>query len=85
MNAVTKDSVISALDKVMDPELHHSVVKLGFILDVDIVDDYVHLDIQLTTPHCPRADEIVGNIREAVLGVEGVNRVEVERACQKEA
>jgi metal-sulfur cluster biosynthetic enzyme len=85
MNAVTKDSVISALDQVMDPELHHSVVKLGFILDVDIVDDYVHLDIQLTTPHCPRADEIVGNIRDAVLGVEGVNRVEVERACQKEA
>jgi len=35
MNAVTKDSVISALDKVMDPELHHSVVKLGFILDVE--------------------------------------------------
>ena len=81
MNAVTKDSVISALDQVMDPELHHSVVKLGFILDVDIVDDYVHLDIQLTTPHCPRADEIVGNIRDAVLGVEG-RRI---NACQKEA
>jgi ATP-binding protein involved in chromosome partitioning len=85
MNAVTKETVIAALDHVMDPELHHSVVKLGFILDVDIVDDYVHLDIQLTTPHCPRADEIVGNIRDAVMAVEGVNRVEVERACEKEA
>lgn len=85
MGAVTKDSVISALDQVMDPELHHSVVKLGFIREIDIADDYVHLDIQLTTPHCPRADEIVTSIRDAVLGVDGVNEVVVERICEKEA
>ena len=85
MNAVNESDVMKALETVIDPELNHDVVKLGFIRDVDIADDYVHLDIQLTSPHCPRADEIVGNIRNAVLSLNGVNEVEVERVCEKEA
>jgi metal-sulfur cluster biosynthetic enzyme len=77
--------VYQALRKVDDPELRHNVVELGFIQDIDIVDDYVHIDIQLTTPHCPFADSIVAQIRDAVQKVQGVNRVEVERVCLKEA
>jgi len=84
MSAVNESDVMKALEKVMDPELNHSVVKLGFIQDVEIDDGFVHLDIQLTSPHCPRADEIVGDIRNAVLSLDGVNEVEVERACEKE-
>ncbi|MDX5151445.1 MAG: iron-sulfur cluster assembly protein [Acidiferrobacterales bacterium] len=85
MSPVIESDVMKALENVMDPELNHNVVKLGFIQDVEIDDDFVHLDIQLTSPHCPRADEIVGNIRNAVLSLDGVNEVEVERACEKEA
>ncbi|MGW8248219.1 MAG: metal-sulfur cluster assembly factor [Acidiferrobacterales bacterium] len=85
MSPVNESDVMKALEKVMDPELNHNVVKLGFIQDVEIDDDFVHLDIQLTSPHCPRADEIVGDIRNAVLSLDGVNEVEVERACEKEA
>lgn len=85
MSPVNESDVMKALEKVMDPELNHNVVKLGFIQDIDIADDFVHLDIQLTSPHCPRADEIVGDIRDAVLSLDGVNEVEVERACEKEA
>jgi ATP-binding protein involved in chromosome partitioning len=81
---ITEETVLTALDQVLDPELHHSIVKLGFIRDIDIADDYVHLDIQLTTPHCPRADEIVGMIEDAVGKIEGVSKVEVDRACQQE-
>ncbi len=82
---VTKQMILHALDSVMDPELNHSVVKLGFIQEIDIADDYVHLDIQLTTPHCPRADEIVGNIRDSVMALDGIREVVVERICEKEA
>ena len=81
---VTEAMVYDALRKVIDPELKHDIVKLGFIQEMDIVDDYVHLEIQLTTPHCPFAENIVAEIRRAVEGVEGVRRVEVERACMKE-
>jgi metal-sulfur cluster biosynthetic enzyme len=83
MNPVSESDVMKALEEVIDPELNHNVVKLGFIQEIEITDDFVHLDIQLTSPHCPRADEIVGNIRNAVLSLDGVNEVEVERACEK--
>ena len=81
---VTEQMVYHALRQVMDPELHHDVVELGFIQEVEIVGDYVHVDIQLTTPHCPFAEEIVNNIKQAVSAIKGVNKVDVERACTKE-
>lgn len=81
---VTESQVLDALRKVIDPELHHDVVELGFIQEVEIVDNYVHLDIQLTTPHCPFAENIVQQMRDAVAAVPGVQKVEVERACMKE-
>ena len=84
MSPVSERDVLKALEEVIDPELNHNVVKLGFIQEIEIADDFVHLDIQLTSPHCPRADEIVGDIRNAVLSLEGVNEVEVERACEKD-
>jgi ATP-binding protein involved in chromosome partitioning len=83
MATVTEDMVMQALRKVDDPELRHNIVELGFIRDIDIVDDYVHVDIQLTTPHCPFAEAIVARVRDAVKTVHGVNRVEVERVCLK--
>ncbi len=81
---ITEQMVYNALRQVMDPELHHNVVELGFIQEVEILGDYVHVDIQLTTPHCPFAEDIVNNIKQAVSSVKGVNKVEVERACTKE-
>ena len=82
--AVTEAMVLNALRRVMDPELHHDVVELGFIQEVEILGDYVHLDIQLTTPHCPFAESIVQQMKDAVASVPGVQKVEVERACMRE-
>ncbi|KPK51453.1 MAG: hypothetical protein AMS22_10905 [Thiotrichales bacterium SG8_50] len=82
---VTEDMVLETLTGVMDPELNHNIVELGFVREIDIADDYVHLDIQLTSPHCPRAEEIVAMIKNAVSTIDGINEVEVERVCEKEA
>jgi metal-sulfur cluster biosynthetic enzyme len=82
---ITETMIYDALRKVVDPELRHNIVDLGFVQEIDIVDDYVHLEIQLTTPYCPYAENIVAEIKRAVEGVEGVQRVEVERACMKES
>jgi len=84
MAAITETMVTDALRKVIDPELHHDVVELGFIQEIEIVGDYVHLDVQLTTPYCPFAEQIVGQMRDAVAKVPGVKKVEIERACMKE-
>lgn len=81
---VTESSVRNALRQVIDPELHHNVVDLGFIQEIEIVGDYVHLDVQLTTPYCPFASQIVDQMHAAVSKVPGVTKVEIERACMKE-
>lgn len=81
---ITETMIYDALKTVVDPELRHNIVELGFIQEIDIVDDYVHLEIQLTTPYCPYAENIVAEIKRAIEGVDGVRRVEVERACMKE-
>jgi metal-sulfur cluster biosynthetic enzyme len=82
---VTETMIYDALKSVMDPELRHNIVELGFIQEIDIMDDDVHIDIQLTTPSCPFAESIVAQIKRAVEGVPGVKRVEVERTCLKGA
>jgi ATP-binding protein involved in chromosome partitioning len=82
---ITENMILNALRGVNDPELRHNVVELGFIQDIDIVENDVHVSIQLTTPHCPFADAIVAQMRDAVLKVPGIGKVTVERACLKEA
>lgn len=81
---ISETMIRDALRQVIDPELHHNVVDLGFIQEIEIVDDYVHLDVQLTSPYCPFAEQIVGRMKDAVAKVEGVKKVEIERACMKE-
>ncbi|MDH5649485.1 MAG: iron-sulfur cluster assembly protein [Gammaproteobacteria bacterium] len=82
---VTEAMIYEALQDVMDPELNRNVVDLGFIQEIDIAGDYVHLDIQLTTPMCPRAEEIVQMIKTAAESVEGIREAEVERVCMRGA
>jgi ATP-binding protein involved in chromosome partitioning len=82
---VTEQLVRDALNNVMDPELRHSILELGFVQEIDIAGDWVRVDIQLTTPHCPFADQIVAQIRSAVAAVPGVREVEVQRVCESEA
>ena len=82
---VTEAMINDALKRVIDPELNRSVVELGFIQEIDIANDYVHIDIQLTTPMCPHADDIVQMIKAAAEGVDGIREAEVERVCMKNA
>jgi ATP-binding protein involved in chromosome partitioning len=86
VNAVIDEQrVYAALNGVMDPELHHGLVDLGMIRDVDIADDTIRVELQLTTPHCPFAGEIVARVRTALMELEGVRTVEVSRACLGDA
>jgi len=82
---IDEQRVYAALNGVMDPELNHGLVDLGLVREVDIEDDGIHVELQLTTPHCPFAGEIVTRVRTALLELDGVRSVEVTRACQGDA
>ena len=76
---VTEKDVRKALKTVKDPELHLDLVVLGLVYEIQVAeDDSVRVVISLTSPGCPVAGQIVEDARTAVLGVEGVERAEVE-------
>ncbi len=76
--AVTEKDVRNALRGVKDPELGLDLVVLGLIYDIEIQDAAVKALISLTSPMCPVAGQIVEDARQAIEGMEGVDKAEVE-------
>ena len=77
---VTESAVRKALEGVMDPELHKSLIELGMIREVRIEKDQVIITLALTTMGCPLRNQIVDDVRRTVAALEGVCTVEVELA-----
>jgi ATP-binding protein involved in chromosome partitioning len=75
---VTESAVRKALEGVMDPELHKSLIELGMVRQVRIDRGRVDLTLALTTLGCPLKDQIVGDVKVAVGALEGVEDVAVE-------
>lgn len=76
---VTEDAVIEAISTVYDPEIPVNIFELGLIYAIDLFDDGgVKVEMTLTAPACPSAQELPEQVREAVLAVPGVTHCEVE-------
>ena len=72
------DEIIGALKTVYDPEIPADIYELGLIYKVDIADDRaVTVDMTLTTPNCPSAQELPTMVENAVASVPGVGEVKV--------
>jgi FeS assembly SUF system protein len=73
------DDVIAALKTVYDPEIPADIYELGLIYKIDIADDRkVAVEMTLTTPNCPSAQELPIMVENAVSSVAGVGEVKVE-------
>ena len=72
------DEIVTALKTVYDPEIPADVYELGLIYRIDIADDRsVNVDMTLTTPNCPSAQELPTMVENAVASVPGVGPVAV--------
>jgi len=72
------DDIIAALKTVYDPEIPADIYELGLIYKIDIADDRaVAIDMTLTTPNCPSAQELPTMVENAVASVAGVGEVKV--------
>ena len=72
------DEIVAALKSVYDPEIPADLYELGLIYRVDIGDDRaVAVDMTLTTPNCPSAQELPSMVENAVASVPGVGPVTV--------
>ncbi len=77
LNKLT-DDIIAALKTVYDPEIPADIYELGLIYKVDIGDDRaVKIDMSLTSPNCPAAQDLPVQVENTVASVGGVKEAKV--------
>jgi FeS assembly SUF system protein len=72
------DGIVAGLKTVYDPEIPADIYELGLIYRIDISDDRdVTIDMTLTTPNCPAAQDLPVMVENAVSSVPGVGQTKV--------
>lgn len=76
---ISEQALIDAIATVYDPEIPVNIYELGLIYAIEIGDDgAVKVEMTLTAPGCPSAQQLPAQVQAAVLGVRGVTRCDVE-------
>jgi ATP-binding protein involved in chromosome partitioning len=74
----TRDEIMKALEVVIDPELHRSIVELDMVRSIDVSDNgVVDVTVSLTTPGCPIKGHFQTAVADAATGLEGVTHCNV--------
>ncbi|GGE18448.1 hypothetical protein GCM10011529_26100 [Polymorphobacter glacialis] len=71
------DEVILALRQIFDPEIPVNIYDLGLIYGVEIDNGHANVTMTLTTPHCPVAETMPGEVELRVMSVPGIASAEV--------
>jgi ATP-binding protein involved in chromosome partitioning len=71
----TREDVLTALEKVIDPELRRPVTELDMVRDVEVDGDVVSVTIALTIVGCPLRSSFEDQVREHVASLPGVSSV----------
>jgi ATP-binding protein involved in chromosome partitioning len=72
------DEIRKALEVVIDPELHRSIVELDMVRSIDVsANGVVDVTVSLTTPGCPIKGHFQTSVAQAVSALEGVTHVNV--------
>jgi len=70
--------IVRVLRMVNDPEIPVNIYDLGLIYKIDIDDDKkVKVDMTLTAPNCPMADQLLQDVYDHVKMVAGVTDVTI--------
>ena len=72
------EAVIDALKDIYDPEIPVNIYDLGLVYDVQVSEDgHAKVLMTLTTPHCPVAESMPGEVELRVGSVPGIGDAEV--------
>lgn len=74
-----EQKIISVLETIYDPEIPVNIYELGMIYNVAIDDNAnVNIKMTLTSPACPVAESLPGEVRQKVKSIEELNEVNIE-------
>jgi ATP-binding protein involved in chromosome partitioning len=73
-----RDQILKALEVVIDPELHRSIVELDMVRSIDAsANGVIDVTVSLTTPGCPIKGHFQTAVAQAVTALDGVTHVNV--------
>jgi FeS assembly SUF system protein len=74
-----KNHVIEALHKCFDPEIPVNIYELGLIYDILVAPTgAIHVNMTLTSPGCPVAGTLPGDVQRRIVPLENVTSVKVD-------
>ena len=72
-----KEKVITEIKKIYDPEIPVNIYELGVIYDIKIKDKDVQVKMTLTTPNCPVAESLPKEVKDSIMELKEVNKVDL--------
>ena len=74
-----KTAVVEVLKTIFDPEIPVNIYELGLVYEVNVMaENVVEIVMTLTSPNCPVAGTLPGEVEEKVKTVSGVSDAVVE-------
>ena len=73
-----KEQIINEIKKIYDPEIPVNIYELGLIYEVIVDKNYVKIKMTLTTPNCPVAESLPKEVKDGVMQVEGIEKVDLD-------
>ncbi len=73
-----KEKIIQEIKKIYDPELPVNIYELGLIYDIIINKKHVSVKMTLTTPNCPVAESLPKEVKDSIMQLDEVDKVELD-------
>ena len=74
-----KDKVIAEIKKIYDPEIPVNIYELGLIYNIKIDEkNNVKVNMTLTTPNCPVAESLPKEVKDSIMELKEVNKVDLD-------
>ena len=74
-----KDKVIAEIKKIYDPEIPVNIYELGLIYDINVDEkNNVKINMTLTTPNCPVAESLPKEVKDSIMEIKEVNKVDLD-------
>ena len=73
-----KNKVIEEIKKIYDPEIPVNIYELGLIYNVTVKEKNVSVKMTLTTPNCPVAESLPKEVKDSIMNINGVEKVDLD-------
>ena len=73
-----KNKIIEEIRKIYDPELPVNIYELGLIYNIEVKGRKAEIKMTLTTPNCPVAESLPKEVKDGIMQVEGIEKVDLD-------